>query len=581
MKPVEGNDDFCETPGGSGLKTPASSVIWTGPDIPCIELCSGDTIDKVIYDIAMILCDITDNVLDVSKLDFQCLLSEGACLPDTLLETLQIMINKSCGLNPDGTLISTGTDGGIVKDGNLPMVSLPECLWFKNAEGDTIKSLKLDAYASYLATSMCKIITDVTSINSKINTLNNQITTLTATVGGGGSGTGGSGSSSTIMSKCLSAPTPGQNINLTTAFQNLEESMCSYIQLIGQTTDWNSLIGDECITLNTDLPDDSGKYGDIVGWYDDPQSVYESMSNLWKVVCKLNEVQTAGGGTGGTGGTGACTKLAVPSVTYSAASATISWGVPSSVVDLNAYSIQIKDQTTGAVIHSATVPYPGTSYDLPTTSGYTDGVPYNINVIAQYDCGDAPATITPVAIATTAIEYRATLIQGAVYIGGEDCNCTPSTTENPCRSVFQVDHCEDEMGFPYGSSPVGVLFARSQTLRVVLSDPVTGIQKPNATSSDIIIRLCYKVRVIEMKTSGTCSEFNNNNLITSEFVDIRIPPGQSEFTKTIERFGRKSDRSCRRYTRDLAGFKGIFNSGLASITNVAVDPSTIGLLTVC
>jgi hypothetical protein len=84
-----------------------------------------------------------------------------------------------------------------------------------------------------------------------------------------------------------------------------------------------------------------------------------------------------------------------------------------------------------------------------------------------------------------------------------------------------------------------------------------------------------------MKDFGTCSEFNNNNLITSEFVDVRIPPGQSEFTKTIERFGRKPDRSCRRYTRDIAGFKGIFNSGFASITNVAVDPATIGLLTVC
>ena len=217
MKPVEGNDDFCETPGGSGLKTPASSIIWTGPDIPCIELCSGDTIDKVIYDIAMILCDITDNVLDVSKLDFQCLLSEGACLPDTLLETLQIMINKSCGLNPDGTVISTGTgtsgtdgtgtDGtsgtggtdGISTGGNpsvLPFVSLPQCLWYKNAEGDTIKSLRLDLYANYLATSICKIITDVTSINSKITTLNNQVTTLTAAVTGGGSGTGGSGGSS-------------------------------------------------------------------------------------------------------------------------------------------------------------------------------------------------------------------------------------------------------------------------------------------------------------------------------------------------------------------------------------------------
>ena len=65
-----------------------------------IDLCKGDTIDVVIYELALILCDITQNVLDISTLDFECLLVDGQCEPDTLLETLQLIISHIC-LPPD------------------------------------------------------------------------------------------------------------------------------------------------------------------------------------------------------------------------------------------------------------------------------------------------------------------------------------------------------------------------------------------------------------------------------------------------------------------------------------------------
>lgn len=622
MKPVEGNDDFCETPGSSGLNTPASSIIWTGPDIPCIELCSGDTIDKVIYDVAKILCDITDNVLDVSKLDFKCLLSEGACLPETLLETLQIMINKSCGLNPDGTLIgsgtgTSGTDGtngtggtgtngtggtdGISTGGNpsvLPFVTLPQCLWFNNAEGDTIKSLRLDFYANYLATSICKIITDVTSINSKITTLNNQITTLTATVNGGGSGTGstgGSSSSATIMSKCLSAPTPGQNINLTTAFENLEEKMCSYIQLIGQTSDWNALLGDECITLDTDLPDDSGKYGEIPGWFDDPQSVYESMSNLWKVVCKLNAVQTAGGGGTGTGGTGtgACTVLPVPSVFYTSATTTIAWSVPGSVVDLNAYKVIIKEQGTGTVKFQTTVAYPETSLQLLSLSIYTNNTLYNIEVIAQYDCGDAPATISPVIINPLTIDFKAVYQNNGTIANNElAINCVPTPTDQ-CWSISTMRYCEEEGIFPYPDVDTGIFGSSAfyketrMKITVALTDPTTGIAKVNGTGNTIRARFCFKKEYIRIKTSFTggtpCSTlYNNNNLIINENIDVFIANGASSGSVEIIMGARDSNRSFRRYGRIMAGFRGFYDAaGVASLTNITSDASTFGLLAVC
>jgi hypothetical protein len=574
MKPVEGNDDFCETPSGSGLKNPATSIVWTGPDIPCIELCSGDTIDKVIYDIAMILCDITDNVLDVTKLDFKCLVADGACPPDTLLETLQLMITKSC-------IETTTTTGG--GSSALPMVSLPRCLWYSNAEGDTINSLKLDEYASYLAVSICKIITDVTSIKSQIVSLNNQITTLTATVSGGGSTGGGSSSSATIISKCLSAPTPGQTLNLTTAFQNLEEKMCSYIQLIGQTTQWNALLGDECIDLNTDLPDDSGKYGDIVGWFDDPQSVYESMSNLWKVVCKLNAVQAAGGGGGTTGG---CTILQVPTVFYNATNTTISWSAPSSVVGLNAYKVTVRNQTTGAVIFSTTVAYPVTSYQLPTLSPYTANQSYNVEVISQFECGDSPATIAPVILKTLTIDYKAVYQLNpnnmTPFVG---CiNCVPQPGEN-CLPVDSMEECEDTQfgGWTTFFNNLGQDYTqKSDTITITLNDPVTGAQKLNSTGADIILKFCYEKEFAKVKNQYSCtSQYTNNNLITQVTYNVIIPNGQSSSTLTVVTEGRDNQRSCRRFRQAQKGFKGFYNAANVALTNISQDASTLGLVPAC
>jgi hypothetical protein len=58
------------TPGSNRDNCPkisTSCVIWQGPNIPCIDLCAGDSIDEVVFKLATLLCDVTENILDYTS----------------------------------------------------------------------------------------------------------------------------------------------------------------------------------------------------------------------------------------------------------------------------------------------------------------------------------------------------------------------------------------------------------------------------------------------------------------------------------------------------------------------------------
>ena len=80
--------------------SPISSncVIWQGPDIPCLNLCTGDTVSDILYKLAEDYCKFKES-LDVQDLDITDLLS--ACGTNTpvpqdksIVKILEIIIDK-------------------------------------------------------------------------------------------------------------------------------------------------------------------------------------------------------------------------------------------------------------------------------------------------------------------------------------------------------------------------------------------------------------------------------------------------------------------------------------------------------
>jgi hypothetical protein len=264
---------------GTCLPTSSSCVRYEGPDIPCITVCQGESIEQVLYDLATIVCT-TQSSLDISSLAFGCLVSVGSNNPATLKELLQLLITKSCTVvDPGG-----GSGGGT----NTPsIINLPSCLYHTNA-GETITSMAIDAYVEYLAGQVCDVKDDIIDLGTTITNLQTQITNIT-------SGTGGSGAAPalTITSGCLSATSPGQIIPITTAFENLESTLCSdYLTPLGKPIKLQNFISyATCPTASTLLPcgASGATYGSLANWVANPTTAFELMQNMALAICKLDE----------------------------------------------------------------------------------------------------------------------------------------------------------------------------------------------------------------------------------------------------------------------------------------------------
>ena len=165
MKPLNLDNNSCN---------PISSncVTWQGPNIPCIKLCSGDTITDVVHALATQLCTILDQV-NISTLDLSCLnITTGK--PSNLNQLLQILIDKICELNnvPATTTPKRG-NSSCPTDCIVPVAA---CL---QTGGQT--TMKLLDYVQLIGNTICSLLSSISTINTSITNLATRVTALEAT----------------------------------------------------------------------------------------------------------------------------------------------------------------------------------------------------------------------------------------------------------------------------------------------------------------------------------------------------------------------------------------------------------------
>ncbi len=131
---------------GSGPKvTPVSSdnVIWQGPDLPCIKLCKGATISKVVYEMACKLCALID-MFELDNYTLDCLQLNKCDIPKDFVQLIQLLINKICEIL--GTTPSEQVQAACDCD-----IAIAGC--FQASLG---MSNKLLAYVSAIAVKVCE-----------------------------------------------------------------------------------------------------------------------------------------------------------------------------------------------------------------------------------------------------------------------------------------------------------------------------------------------------------------------------------------------------------------------------------------
>ncbi len=271
MKPLNLDNKPC---------SPISSncVVWQGPDIPCIELCTGDTVSDVVSAMATELCTILDT-LKVSNYDLSCF-NLQACGPEDFQALIQFLIEKICeleGVTPETKDIPGCPDC---------VVSVAECF-----VTGTQTTMQLVDYVQLIGEKICSLITEIALIQAQITDILIRVTNLeneptpTFTI------------PTVALTECdLSATvTAGSSYDINVLVGALvNDSVNGYCALTGATglpADLLSAVQSQepCITELSDTRSNPGtNYGtEYSTFVAVPVTVADSITNVWLVLCDL------------------------------------------------------------------------------------------------------------------------------------------------------------------------------------------------------------------------------------------------------------------------------------------------------
>lgn len=179
MKPLNIDKSGCSN-------TSSNCVVWQGPNIPCIDLCKGDSVTEVVYKLAMELCTIM-NTFNLNEYDLKCF-AGGACKPETFKEFIQLLINKICyvqecsgclnSCDPCNTTVNPVVPTVTPTTGGDPVIPINPAFYYVNGFGDTVTTMKTSEYAGAIGNRVGLIVNEITVIQATLVNHNTRITAL-------------------------------------------------------------------------------------------------------------------------------------------------------------------------------------------------------------------------------------------------------------------------------------------------------------------------------------------------------------------------------------------------------------------
>ena len=259
----------------------SNCVVWQGPDIPCINLCNGDSVSDVVAKLAEELCTIVDQ-LDISLLDISCF---GALAPEPgdFRDIIQLLINRICNLE-------AGSGGGIPSTGGCPddcLVPLPQCLQFTDPLGNIVTEIVLRDYLILIANRLCTLISQVNTLSSAVTDLQNRVTVLENDLAN-------PVDNSIIITSggCVGNSVPTQIAAFVVA---LETALCNLISAVGTPAEINLAISQQCtpngrpLDSAAQLSNSGSSMSNIPGWIQGASynTLSDAVNNLWLTVCDM------------------------------------------------------------------------------------------------------------------------------------------------------------------------------------------------------------------------------------------------------------------------------------------------------
>lgn len=252
--------------------TPTSSncVIWSGPSLGCINLCTGDTISDVVAKLATELCTILDT-LNVSNYDLACL-NLNTCAPSDFEQLIQLLIDKVCALENAPADPTNPPSTGCPTD---CIVAVADCL---GGGTDTLTN-----YVQTIANRVCSIVSEIDVINSSIDVINITLLDLQEQINDFPVY-----ELPTITSTCaIDGITSGR---LDVMFNALLTDWCALIAATGTPSEIAASVTPPCplsgSSYFTDIPSQPG-------WITPVGTLADAINNIWVSLCFFYEFNYA------------------------------------------------------------------------------------------------------------------------------------------------------------------------------------------------------------------------------------------------------------------------------------------------
>lgn len=253
----------------------SNCVVWQGPDIPCINICTGDTVSDVVAKLATELCTILDQT-SLTNLDLSCLTLSPQDIPADFSELQQLIVDELCSLGGRCTALE-GSGGGSGPSTQIT-ATLPVCLQYTNLQNDLVTVLPIDDYAELVAARICTILTAINTVNTTLANHNSRITALE-------NSNNGPTPIPQITPTCV---LPSVLTDIDEVVEALEDQFCDLKNVTGGATALISATTYQCPSLNTtERLSGPGTMSSIEGWNIGVTNVAQSLTNMWLTICDI------------------------------------------------------------------------------------------------------------------------------------------------------------------------------------------------------------------------------------------------------------------------------------------------------
>jgi len=288
------------------VPTSSNCIVWQGPNIPCINLCTGDSVTDVVYKMAEKLCQV-QSAYDLTNLQLNDLATFCTAIagPPTglnknLLNVLDYIVKKLDCVNDKVDAIPIVTP--VTPDGPI---TLPTCLQY-TAGGQTVTQLSHYNFSILIGSRVCTLEGNVTTIQNQIANIIVSVNNLS----------GNPTSLPTVVPECSYPNIPqSQPVAMNLLLDAVEADLCSFRKIVGNNTQIGAATGQPSTSICSSILNVNGLNGaqplskpsgttmagayGASGWNSVVTNLSQSIQNLWITVldmrCVINDLRSCCG----------------------------------------------------------------------------------------------------------------------------------------------------------------------------------------------------------------------------------------------------------------------------------------------